>query len=78
VRPDNFRAALRSFTRRRPFQPFVVELVTGERIQVRHPEVLVLGGDVAVYNHPNRAVLLFDGESVCQLCDESALTPPAS
>jgi hypothetical protein len=78
VTPVNFRRSLLSFTRRRPFQPFVAELVSGDRIRVQHPEALVLRGNVVMFIATNKTVRLFDSESVCQLCDESALNPPAS
>jgi hypothetical protein len=78
VTPVNFQIALNAFCNRRPFRPFVVELVSGDRFRVRHPEALVLRGTLAVYNAPNQAIRLFDSESVCQLGDESALTPPAN
>jgi hypothetical protein len=73
--PQNFQIALRAFTRRSPFRPFVVELVSGDRFRVGHPEDLTLRGRVAMYVAPNKAGKLFDSESVCQLCDEPRPAP---
>jgi hypothetical protein len=40
--PEHLRAVLRSYSRRRPFQPYHVELTSGSRILVEHPEALML------------------------------------
>jgi hypothetical protein len=38
--PDTFASALRMFLRRRPFRRFLLELHTGERLDVMHPEAV--------------------------------------
>jgi hypothetical protein len=73
--PQNFRIALRAFTRRTRFRPFLVELVSGDRIRVVHPEALALRGQVAMYVAPDDSVKLFDSESVSQLSDEPRPAP---
>ena len=72
---STFAIALRAFVRRRPFQPFLAELTSGDRIRIPHPEALSMRGDVAVYTAPDGTVKLFDCSSVCQLCDEPAAAP---
>ena len=67
--PANFRIALHAFTGRRPFQRFLVELMTGERLRVDHPEALVLRGEVVMHVGKGVAYRLFDSQSVCQLRD---------
>ena len=74
--PQNFAIALRAFTRRSPFRPFLVELTSGDRFHVHHPEALALRGQVAMFIGPDAAVRLFDSESACQLLDESDQTSP--
>ena len=44
---DHFDRTLRAFQWRTPFTPFIVELLSGDRFQVDHPEALVLRGGVA-------------------------------
>jgi hypothetical protein len=44
--PEDFERSLRAFSRRVPFQPFTVELTSGVRIEVDHPEAF--WGGVAV------------------------------
>jgi len=62
-----FERTLRAFARRVPFRSFVVELVSGTRIEVDHPEALVFRGGVAVYIDPTGNPTLFDHEGVSQL-----------
>jgi hypothetical protein len=64
---DAFERSLRAFVRRVPFQPFTVELTSGSRFQVLHPEALAFNGGLAVYISPDGAPSLFDHESVSQL-----------
>ncbi len=51
------------------FQPFAVELVSGDRFVVDHPEALALRATVAVYINPDGKFTLFDSESVSQLTE---------
>ena len=46
---ENFERSLCAMQRRVPFRLFVVELMSGDRIEVDHPEALVLRSGVAVY-----------------------------
>ena len=68
---NSFDRALRAFQRRSPFRPFTVELVSGNRFQVIHPEALVFRDGVAVYIAPGGYPMIFDHEGVSQLSDES-------
>jgi hypothetical protein len=62
-----FDRSLRAFVRRAPFQPFTVELVSGGRLQVDHPEALVFRNGVAVHFSPEGIPTLFDHQSVSQI-----------
>ena len=64
---DAFDRSLRAFVRRTPFEPFVVELMSGSRIQVNHPEALAFNGGLAVYIAPDGTPSLFDHDSVSRL-----------
>ena len=65
-----FDRTLRAFQRRRPFQPFMVALVNGDRFQVDHPEALVIRGGIAVFIDAGGVPTLFDHESVSQIVGE--------
>jgi hypothetical protein len=67
MQTDAFERSLRAFVRRAPFQPFTVELTSGSRFQVLHPEALAFNGGLAVYIAPDGTPSLFDHESVSQL-----------
>jgi hypothetical protein len=67
VQIDAFEKSLRAFARRVAFEPFVVELLSGSRIQVNHPEAVAFNGGVAVYVAADGTPSLFDHESVARL-----------
>lgn len=72
---EYFERALRAFQRRTPFRPFTVELVSGDRFQVDHPEALVLRDGVAVFVAAGGIPTLFDHEGVCQVIRETQRKP---
>jgi hypothetical protein len=65
----NFEQSLQAFIRRRPFKPFAVELMSGDRFTVDHLEALAVRGSVAVYINPDGKYALFDSTGVSQLSD---------
>jgi hypothetical protein len=72
---EHFERTLRAFQRRTPFRPFTVALINGDRVQVEHPEALVLRGGVAVYLSVGGVPTLFDHESVSELVGDSLPIP---
>jgi hypothetical protein len=68
---DHFERILRAFQRRAPFHSFTVELVSGDRIKVDHPEAMALRGGVAVYISPDGTPTFLDHEGVSQVIDEA-------
>jgi hypothetical protein len=71
-----FQRALQAFTKRRPFKPFVIELASGDRLLVKHPEAVYTSGELIIITEPSRRGRLFQSSSVCQLLDVPAV--PAS
>lgn len=67
---EAFERSLRAFARRTPFQPFVVELVSGTRLLIEHPEALVFRGRVAVFFHKDNEMTLFDNNGVSKLTSD--------
>ena len=67
---DSFQKALAALRERRPFQPFTVELVSGDRFEVDFPTALVVRDGTAVFVKPGGFPVLFDHESVSQLVGE--------
>lgn len=68
---DHFQRSLRAFSRRTPFRPFVVELVSSARVRIDHPDALALRGGMAVFVDPDGAPSFFDHESVSQGIDSN-------
>jgi hypothetical protein len=66
---ETFERSLRAFSQRRPFKPFLVELASGARFTVDHPEALAQRGPAAVYINPDGEYTLFDSTMVTQLAD---------
>jgi hypothetical protein len=69
---EAFERSLRVFSQRRPFKPFVVELASGARLTVDHPEALAHRGPAAVYVSPDGEYTLFDNTMVTQVSDVPA------
>ena len=65
----HFERVVRAFQKRAPFRSFQVELVSGSRFVVDHPEAMVLRAGVAVFLSAAGVPTLFDNESVAQITD---------
>ena len=74
---DHFQTTIRAFQRRAPFRPYIVELVSGDRIAVDHPEALVVRGGVGVFVSASGAPTIFDHEGVSQIIAGSGETAAA-
>lgn len=66
-----FDCTLRAYQRRTPFQPFTIELVSGYRFQIDHPEAVVYRSGTGVYVASDGTPTLFDHEGVSRLVGES-------
>jgi hypothetical protein len=67
--PQHFKTALRSYTHRRSFRPFFIELASGDRMLETHPETVILRGELWEYVSPTGRHHVFESESVIQLLD---------
>jgi hypothetical protein len=65
----HFRLALRAFVQRRPFRPFLIEFLIGDRVRVGHPEAVGERAGVCIYHTSRSDYRLFDAGTVCQLLD---------
>lgn len=61
---EHFEKTLHAYQKRRPFRSFSVRFVSGEQVDVDHPEALVIRGGVGVYVSAAGVPTLFDHESV--------------
>jgi hypothetical protein len=49
---DTFDSTIRTFKNRRPFSPFRVAMVNGDRFEVDHPEALAFRDGVGLFVGP--------------------------
>lgn len=73
--PETFNETLRQLARRTPFKPFTIELHSGSRIEVIHPEGVAFDAGIAVYISPAGKIAFFDHNSVSQLGDLHSAPP---
>jgi hypothetical protein len=66
-----FQDSLQALRQRKPFHPFTVELISGERFEVDYSDALVARDGVAVFVAPGGVPTLFDHEGVSQLIGDS-------
>jgi hypothetical protein len=71
MKPVNFDRTFKKLVHRTPFRPFQVELVSGSKISVPHPEALAYHNGTGVFFDPQGGVMIFDAEEV-----SSAIYPP--
>jgi hypothetical protein len=72
MQSQTFDRALRGFSRRVPFRKFTVDLISGTRFRVEHPEALVYRNGTAVYIAPSGELTIFDHEGVNRWSDVNA------
>ncbi|HTQ38715.1 MAG TPA: hypothetical protein VMJ32_06790 [Pirellulales bacterium] len=68
---ENFNKALRAYQQRKPFRSYRVRFVSGEHIDVEHPEALVSRAGTAVYFDSKGVPTLFDHESVSEVIGDT-------
>ena len=69
---DELQRALRVFNTRRPFRPFIMEFISGDRVLLSHPEAVDCRGDLFLCRSADGIQRLFTGASICQLLEASA------
>ena len=69
---DTFDSTLQTFKHRTPFRPFTVSLVNGERLEIDHPEALVVREGVGLFVGPGGVPAVFDFEGVAQVVGDLA------
>jgi hypothetical protein len=68
---EHFDKTLQAYQKRRPIRSFLVRFVSGERIEVDHPEAVVIRAGVGVYVSAAGVPTLFDHESVSEVVGET-------
>ena len=69
---DTFDNTIRAFKHRTPFRPFTVAMVDGDRVEIDHPDALVVRDGVALFAAPGGIPVVFDHEGVSQVAGDLA------
>lgn len=72
---ETFDGTIRAFRYRTPFRPFTVSLINGERLEVDHPDALVVRDGVGLFVGPGGIPAVFDHEGVAQVVGDLANRP---
>lgn len=64
---DTFTETIRKFKNRKPFKPFIVVTMNGNRYEVDLPEAIVVREGLAVFIGPGRVPGFFDNEGVKEI-----------
>jgi hypothetical protein len=67
MRLETFDETVLTFKRRTPFRPFTIALVNGYRVEVDHPDAIVVRDGVGLYAGPGGVPVVFDHEGVSQI-----------
>ncbi|MGL4555541.1 MAG: hypothetical protein ACRC33_30600 [Gemmataceae bacterium] len=66
---ERFDAILGELLRRQPFEVFTIELTSGKRLEVDHPNAVSFRDGIAAFVGPGTILSLFDNEGVVRLVD---------
>ena len=69
---ETFDTTILSFKRRTPFRPFTLSLVNGDRLEIDHPDALVVRDGVGLFVGPGGVPAVFDYEGVAQVIGDLA------
>ena len=73
--PDNFQRVLRRFLRHSPFRPFTLELLSGGRLEVNHPEAISVNRrGVVVVESTTRVRSIFEVTEVVRFITATGTT----
>ena len=66
---EELEASLRTYNRRRPFRPYLLEFVSGIQVRIENRESIAFFKPFWLYRGPRKAQALFSSSSVCRLLD---------
>jgi hypothetical protein len=69
VTTPELQRAIRASAHRRPFRHYLIEFVSGDRLEITHPEAVDERSGLFIYHGPGFRYELFAASSVCRLPD---------
>jgi hypothetical protein len=74
---EHFSQTLDALMLKRPFQPFIIELNTKQRLEIDHPGALLWNQtDTSIFRSPGGPLVIFDHDSVNQIINTPAHAAP--
>jgi hypothetical protein len=64
---ETFTETILAFMNRKPFRPFTVVTVSGNRYEVDYPNALAVREGLAIFAGPGRVPVFFDNEGVSEV-----------
>ncbi len=64
---DTFTETIHAFKNRKPFRPFTVMTIRGNRHEVDHPDARAVNDGVALFAGPGGVPVIFDYEGVSEV-----------
>ncbi len=72
---DTFMATMTTLRQRRPFHPFTISLINGDRFEVDFPDALLVRDGVGAYVAPGGVPHIFDCEGVNEIIGDLMAQP---
>ena len=72
--PENFKLVLGEFLKRKAFEPFTLEMVSGSRVEVNHPEALTLYKHLVVCVSTSRCRTVFEYAGVVRFIQGTGIS----
>lgn len=69
---EAFTDTILAYKRRKPFHPFTVAMVDGDKLEVDYPDALAVRDGAAMYFGPGRVPHIFDHEGVGRIIGDLA------
>jgi hypothetical protein len=69
---ETFTETILAFMNRKPFRPFTVVTVSGNRYEVDYPNALAVREGLAIFAGPGRVPVFFDNEGVSEVIGDLA------
>ena len=69
---ETFETTIRTFKRRSPYRPFTIALVNGDRVEIDHPDAILVRAGTGIFVGPGGVPAVFDYEGVSQIIGDLA------
>lgn len=75
MKSDEFDITVQALTERRPFRPFTIVLINGDRYQIDYPLAITVRDGFAMHLAPGKIPVWFDHDGVNQIIGDFVPSP---